>query len=341
MKLTGRLLFLSFVFGLFTGCSSSSESEASKSNTDVPSTIMTTSTTSTTTTSTTTTTRPPGDPQLTFDVAVAFSGAKDWSKISDSSCGKFALQVFEDHISFFQFDGYDWVDKSELLGSDGPDTPLTVTSRDLNGDGVIEYLVKYRTPEYTYGSVFMQFNCVWEWANFVDGDSGYAQVIGLTYNDDKAVLGGVTTNSSGYPNPFTATFNSSLEVFEIFLSTFNPPPPKCVSAFDTVRRADISEFVYSWLGTTNDYLPRGSWYRLATPVQKTLQNCRKDDWIIEANSRRSSFDNHTDAQYQSESYVLLENENAGDVLNQLCSQYLYWNNEPEYAFRTSLSIACD
>ena len=129
---------------------------------------------------------------------------------------------------------------------------------------------------------------------------------------------------------------------------FEPPPPACVSAFDLIKRKNYPEVLYSFFWYVYDRADGptfiwGDWITnktKGTPV--SLRKCRKNDWITEANRRRSQYANHVDAQYYGERYVLLSNENALSILEELCTLKVWFGGTDEqYAYRQENSIACE
>ena len=67
-------------------------------------------------TSTTTTTTIVKDPQVELDALAFFGQAKDYSKIVETDCGKFALLVQSDRVSF-----YKWVNNIWAGWADDPE----------------------------------------------------------------------------------------------------------------------------------------------------------------------------------------------------------------------------
>ena len=322
----------------------------------------TTSTTSTSTTSstTTTTTLPNSASELslaTFEALAEADGALDYSKQIETPCGLFAMTVLPDRLRLYQWDGSSWFDQSDLLGPDGDFVPSWVKSHDFTGDGVLDMFVHYRDPydNSPIGAMFWQDNCTWGWATFLDSGGSTQLVAGLGWNASRGDLLGSTVNWDGYKTYFLSTFDPSLNAFVLEDIPFSPPPSRCVEAVSQIRRFNSADFLESWWGS--DYIRFRDWWGEATeartrPITKSLEKCRRDDWLTEVERWRSSYNNHADASYYQQSYVLLSNEVAADVLKAICGHWIKWFEPGEtrfytefegwqYAFRSYESVACD
>lgn len=133
-----------------------------------------------------------GDPKNDLETLAESLDAVDYSRISESDCGKFALVVQRTRIRFFEWENARWVDRSEMLGPDGEVDPFLVTTRDYTGDGVKEFLVSYnfegRQGGHQYGAIFMKTGCRWGWAKFIDYGEEVETMDLLTYDDSTAEL---------------------------------------------------------------------------------------------------------------------------------------------------------
>ena len=107
-------------------------------------------------------------------------GARDFSEISDSACGKFAMVLSDVIIDgfvkgglfWYWWDGSQWVDKSEQLKGGIGDYHLRVYTRDYTNDGIKEFFVVAKDSERRsakeFGSFFgfgwsPQSQCRWDW----------------------------------------------------------------------------------------------------------------------------------------------------------------------------------
>lgn len=110
------------------------------------------------------------DPQLELDVLADNLQAVDYSRISQSKCGSFALVVQKTRVRFFEWKMNSWQDTSELLGMDREIDPYLVTTADYTGDNIYEFLVSYNKDGqqggHQFGGIFLQINCQWKWAKF-------------------------------------------------------------------------------------------------------------------------------------------------------------------------------
>lgn len=324
----------------------------------------TTSSTSSTTDSPTTTTTLPNiatdESKETFKTLAHSRDSIDYSKQIETPCGVFGLVVRVEKIELYQWDGVAWFDRSTFLKRDDylPDdeslAPKYVWSQDFDGDGFLDLFVEYENNYgTTVGSLFYQRNCVWKWAKFTDQYGGWFNLVNdLSWNKSRGELEGVTKRSDGYTTYFTARYDSGQEMFVLEDIPFSPPPSECVSAVGRISRWNSSDFTESWWGY--DEIQYGYWWggayaNLGSRVPESLEKCRKDDWIAEANRLKSSYNSHYDAQYYDEPYVLLADESAAQVLEQLCTDtvmFFYPGSGHQHegtltAFRTDRSIACD
>lgn len=255
----------------------------------------------------------------------------------------FGLLVLGTQIELYQWDGAAWSDRSELLGPDSEMVPSHVKSHDFDGDGYLDLFVQYRDPNdgSLLGSLFFQRECDWGWATFIDTlDVWSSEVVsGLYWSSARGGLEATTENWDGYRTYLTVSFDEERGVFRFVDVPFNPPPKQCVDSLAWLRRENSSDFITSWTGravraTGGGLFNAGAYY--------SLDSCRREDWIIEAERRRSEYDNHTDAQYYGESYVLLSNESAEEVLRELCSVRSSGSSGNHYIFNSGGdAIACD
>jgi hypothetical protein len=98
---------------------------------------------STTTTIAPSTTSTSKDPQSELDALADKLQAVDYSRISESDCGRFAVVVQKTQVKFFEWEENSWKDASRLLGVDREIDPYLVTTADYTGDNIYEFLVSY------------------------------------------------------------------------------------------------------------------------------------------------------------------------------------------------------
>ncbi len=123
---------------------------------------------STTTTIAPSTTSTSKDPQSELDALADKLQAVDYSRISESDCGRFAVVVQKTQVKFFEWEENSWKDASRLLGVDREIDPYLVTTADYTGDNIYEFLVSYNKDGqqggHQFGGIFWQVNCQWKWA---------------------------------------------------------------------------------------------------------------------------------------------------------------------------------
>lgn len=102
----------------------------------------------------------------------------DVSEISKSDCGTYAMLVTEGSLTFYDWNGVQWTDISQLLMGGRGELPLKVYSHDFTNDGVTDFFVTYgdnkKRGGATYGGFFafpwnVENKCEWSW---VDIDNG-------------------------------------------------------------------------------------------------------------------------------------------------------------------------
>ncbi len=151
--------------------------------------VETTAPRSTTTTSTvplTTIVESGKDATAELRILAKAVGARDFSEISDSACGKFAMVLTDVIIDgfvkgglfWYWWDGSQWVDKSEQLKGGIGDYHLRVYTRDYTNDGIKEFFVVAKDSERRsakeFGSFFgfgwsPQSQCRWDWMAIDNG----------------------------------------------------------------------------------------------------------------------------------------------------------------------------
>jgi hypothetical protein len=138
------------------------------------------STTTTTTVPLTTIVESGKDATAELRTLATSMGARDFSEISDSACGKFAMVLADVIIDgfvkgglfWYWWDGSQWVDKSDQLKGGIGDYHLRVYTRDYTNDGIKEFFVVAKDSERRsakeFGSFFgfgwsPQSQCRWDW----------------------------------------------------------------------------------------------------------------------------------------------------------------------------------
>jgi hypothetical protein len=187
------------------------------------STVTSTTSSSTTSTASTTTTQlvvatAQKEPQAELNALAKSNQAIDYSRISESDCGKFSLVVKKTKVLFFQWKNNTWQDQSNLLGSDSGTEPFLVTTHDYTGDGVRDFLVSYnedgQNGGHQFGGIFLEINCRWQWAEFV-GYGGYVSETLDLLDYDKTTKDLIAWNYGPQGRAdVIVTFNSETNQFE-------------------------------------------------------------------------------------------------------------------------------
>jgi hypothetical protein len=159
-----RFLPLLLTGALLVACGSSQSTTTSTTSSSTASTASTTTTQLVVATA-------QKDPQAELDALAISNQAIDYSRISESDCGKYSLVVKKTEILFFQWKNNTWQDQSNLLGSDSEMEPFLVTTHDYTSDDVRDFLVSYnkdgQNGGHQFGGVFLEIDCRWQWAEFV------------------------------------------------------------------------------------------------------------------------------------------------------------------------------
>ena len=102
----------------------------------------------------------------------------DSSEFSRGPCGVFAMMLTEGSVTFYWWNGREWVDRSALLLGGQGDKPAKVYTRDFTLDGVADFFVEYEpSRDYrgqSYGAFFAypwteEQQCQWAWIDVDDG----------------------------------------------------------------------------------------------------------------------------------------------------------------------------
>jgi hypothetical protein len=173
-----------------------------------------------------------------------------------------------------------------LLGPDGDLIPTTVKSYDFTGDGHLDMFIHYDSPHgwSSFGSMFWQDNCVWDWAKFTDG-SGEATYLyeGLAWDPDRSELRSSYIDWIGNTVEIGATFDRGKSIFVVeTLSVTEPPsstsPPAVVSRpTQTTERYVVRTWVEcrenglssSWHGQNYTFTEWAEWSDYSRSIRST------------------------------------------------------------------------
>lgn len=102
----------------------------------------------------------------------------DVSGISKSDCGVYAMLITEGSLTFYMWNGVQWMDISTDLDGGKGAMPLKVYTHDFTNDGVLDFFVTYgdnrASGGKTYGSFFAypwdnDKQCKWTWMDIDNG----------------------------------------------------------------------------------------------------------------------------------------------------------------------------
>lgn len=141
------------------------------------------------------------DPQEALNQLADLDGAVDQSRISESSCGSFALTVGPSGLRSYEWRDGSWqyMDKKfEVTFS----RPYLITTRDFDGDGTREFLVNFDKSgkgslSSMFGAILDLQDCEWDWVKILGTYGRSAQVRKLQWNDKNKTLSGTDTSSRG------------------------------------------------------------------------------------------------------------------------------------------------
>ena len=261
-------------------------------------------------TTTTSTTVKLGSPQDELDSLAKALDSVDYSRISESTCGKFSLIVIPGKVQFYSWAATGWTERSELFGEYSPGDPYLVTTRDYTNDGVNEFLVT-SARKVPIGAIFGQIDCKWQWLTF-QGQMGPEQttVDGLTWSDDALQLSGIDYDENW--NKLNSNFSWDPHYKTFFAEATETPSTQVeVSADCSLYMDKIS---YWELQKDNG----------KTYYQKSLTTCSREEWIAYADAHRSPYStwetymDSTTPYYTQGTGVILANDSPSDVLDYLC-----------------------
>lgn len=146
--------------------------------------------------------------------------------VSHSECGVFAMMIVKQKLTFHQWNGYRWNDKSVDLNNGLGTYAAKVYSRDFTLDGVTDFFVTYadeqRRGRKLYGGYFGfpwggPDRCVWGWLSIDDGRGG-----AITVSEPVVPSRGTTVFGNGYKRrrltrgTYKYSFSSNAFIFEAF-----------------------------------------------------------------------------------------------------------------------------
>lgn len=166
-----------------------------------------------------------GAAQAAWDDFIKVFAVQDVSAISESECGVYAMLVTEESLTFYEWNGKQWSNVSDRLGTSRGNYPLKVYSQDFTNDGIIDFFVTYEDDKRRGGSTYGAFfafpwsgknRCTWAWVDVDNGRDITKTVISPDVDQRKGLV-----YASGYRNRRVKTFgevkylpSSSSFVFE-------------------------------------------------------------------------------------------------------------------------------
>ena len=278
--------------------------------------------TSSSASTTTTTTVKIGDPVAELEKLAKQFAAVDYSRISESTCGKFSLVVAPSNIHFFEWTSNGWKQDDAQFGDWTPPDSYLVTTRDYTNDGTNEFLVNFAS-EAPIGAIFGQIDCKWQWLTF-QGQMGPEQrtVDSLTWSDDSTQLTGIDYDEDW--NKLDSSFNWDAHYKAFFgEATESRSSQVQVSADCSLYMDDISY----WELKKN---------HSKTYYQKSLTTCSREEWISYADTHRSPYStwetymDSTTPYYTQGTGVILANSSPEEVLDYLCqAMKSEWKNQAD------------
>ena len=148
------------------------------------------------------------DPQEALNQLADLDSALDQSRISETSCGKFALTVGPNGLRTYKWtDGY-W--KYERGAYENTfNNPYLITTRDYDDDGISEFLVNFNkggvgSSNAMFGGILDVENCLWNWVTFITPNGSSTTIDRLTWSDtEEALSGAVEFDQSLAPLDYT------------------------------------------------------------------------------------------------------------------------------------------
>jgi hypothetical protein len=248
------------------------------------------------------------DPTLALKNLANSLNALDYSRISDSSCGKFSLVVAPDRIHFYKFEVGTWKQVDEEFGSWRPPASFLVTTRDYTNDGSPDFLISFGKAV-PVGAIFGQIDCQWQWFDIQSETGTISKTIeGLSWSEEREVLTGTDYDTNGATSSVALTYdmhNNSFFTEPDVVEVISNIPEACRQA---VFAASIQRNKTE-LGEYNQ-----------NQLLESFRNCRPADWITVANESRSQYSSWEmeDYSYYGPAATLMKDQKAKTVLRQYC-----------------------
>jgi hypothetical protein len=279
---------------------------------------------SSTPTTTTSTTLSPESAQVELDKLAQQSVAVDYSKISDSECGKFAIVVEPKDVRFYEWTPIGWQQDEAGFGDWKPDDTYLVTTNDYTNDGVNEFLLTF-AREIPIGAIFGQIDCKWQWLPF-QGQMGPEQrtVDGLKWSEDWTQLYGIDYDENWNKQEASFSWDPHYKVFMSSVSSDTSSDPDFNYDDQSVT---ISPVCQRHLEPLN-YLYLEKRLTYAYVAYRSFINCTQKEWIHYAETHRSPFttwetyfENYMNRKDRSNNTgVILRNDSARSVLDTACER---------------------
>ena len=275
MKLSLFRVFLATgIIGCLSACSASSSSAPSKS-----------------VVSTTSVETIPKNSKTELELLAKSTDAIDYSRISESKCGNFAIIVTQSESNLYQWINDEWRITSYPSSEIG-DPAIKVTTRDYTWDKVNDFLMTYQNggPEGTeYGAILHLDNCRWKWAGFENSEGVHQSVKWLSYDDESETLSAfdLMPVDMGVPEDTRTDIYVRWEGDNVFALVYSMPDPVGAPASGsstnhghqksgpTLLRTECSlretGMSSSWSGTYYSWTYYNFWSNGTKTVAKTAQ----------------------------------------------------------------------
>lgn len=168
--------------------------------TSAPSSSAVATTTAVASTTTTTLYTATGDRTADLRSLSTALGGVDYSKVSASSCGEFAMVVTAAGLRFFQWTAATWVEQPSAIPAIGVSAPFTVTSRDYTRDSIVDFLVRWNSAD-PQGSILLlnTGTCAWDWADLFNGGGTVKYLKALKWSSSTGQITAKLPSAGGAP----------------------------------------------------------------------------------------------------------------------------------------------